>query len=606
MTKKEFDPYHRWLGIPASEQPANHYRLLGIALFEADADVIESAAIRQITHVRSHALGSHGDTTQTVLNEIAEAKITLLHPEKKKQYDEGLRSAAKANEDSPLDVFIQTNVTATSSSAKQTSSKMDRWQNTKQRRQAYVAASAGWICFVLALMWFGFGNEPTGNPVARPSVKQASKTSPKKPETSITRNVKPPPPTAVAPFDAAKAKEHQQAWANHLGIPVVTTNSIGMKLALIPPGEFLMGSDEFEEDEKPVHKVTLTQPFQLGVYEVTQEQYEKVVGDNPSKFKGPQNPVEQVSWIEAFAFCKMLSDLPEEKAAGRIYHLPAESQWEYSCRAGTATVYGFGDDVSKLGDFAWYKENTRLGTRPVGEKLPNAWGIFGMHGNTWEWCADWKGNYPQLSVVDPEGPLNGSVRVSRGGHWDTSSITNRTANRGGSSPSTRYGHQGFRVACLISDDKQPTTTAITSVESKPLIPENAVQFGGHHYQLVANKVTRMQAKKDAEEKGGHLLRVDSGKEFYFAASLVPRQFGPRFVHVWIDGSRLLQGGKNWLYENGDRVDLNMFPSRDLSERDHDFFLNLGRNSKQQVYLADAGLTYSNEPEIYGYIIEWDN
>ena len=152
MTKKEFDPYHRWLGIPASEQPANHYRLLGLALFEADADVIESAAIRQTTHVRSHALGSHGDTTQTVLNEIAEAKITLLNPEKKKQYDEGLRSAAKANEDSPLDVFIQTNVTATSSSSKQTSSKTDRWQNTKQRRQTYLTASAGWICFMLALI----------------------------------------------------------------------------------------------------------------------------------------------------------------------------------------------------------------------------------------------------------------------------------------------------------------------------------------------------------------------------------------------------------------------------------------------------------------------
>lgn len=536
MTKKEFDPYHRWLGIPASEQPANHYRLLGLALFEADADVIESAAIRQITHVRSHALGSHGDTTQTVLNEIAEAKITLLHPEKKKQYDEGLRSAAKADEDSPLDVFIQTN-TVPSSSAKQTSSKTDRWKNAKQRRQTYVAASAGWICFVLALMWFGFGNEPTGNPVARPSVKQASKTSPKKPETTTTRNVKPPPPTAVAPFDAAKAKQHQQAWANHLGIPVVTTNSIGMKLALIPPGEFMMGSDEFEEDEKPVHKVTLTQPFQLGVYEVTQEQYEKVVGDNPSKFKGPQNPVEQVSWIEAFAFCKMLSDLPEEKAAGRSYYLPTEAQWEYSCRAGTATVYGFGDDVSKLGDFAWYKENTRLGTRPVGEKLPNAWGIFGMHGNTWEWCADWKGNYPQLSVVDPEGPLNGSVRVSRGGHWDTSSITNRTANRGGSSPSTRYGHQGFRVACLISDDKYSTTTAITNVESKPATPEPVVAPIQGEYGFTHSNNTYIELRFNRDGTVNELMWTTVSKK----QSSKRTSTGGRYIHV------------SWSRENGSWV-----------------------------------------------------
>ncbi|MGI9442698.1 MAG: hypothetical protein ACR2N1_09545 [Rubripirellula sp.] len=169
-----------------------------------------------------------------------------------------------------------------------------------------------------------------------------------------------------------------------------------------------------------------------------------------------------------------------------------------------------------------------------------------------------------------------------------------------------------KVEGLDAGDLTESTIVIQPQEAdkpevkKPAIPKDAVQFGGHHYQIVTDKVTRMQAKRDAEEKGGHLLRVDSGKEFYFAASLLPRQFGPRSVHIWIDGSRLLLGGKNWLYANGDRVDLTMFSALDLSEGDSDFFLNLTRNKKQQVLLSDAGLTFSNEPEIYGFIIEWDN
>ena len=595
MTKKEFDPYHRWLGIPTSEQPANHYRLLGIALFEADADVIESAAIRQTTHVRSHALGSHGDTTQTVLNEIAEAKITLLHPEKKKQYDEGLRSAAKANEDSPLDVFIQTN-TVPSSSVKQTSSKTDRWKNAKQRRQTYVAASAGWICFVLALMWFGFGNEPTSNTTARPSVKQASKTSPKKPETNTTRNVKPPPPTAVAPFDAIKAKQHQQAWADHLGIPVVTTNSIGMKLALIPPGEFMMGSDEFQEDEKPVHKVTLTQPFQLGVYEVTQEQYEKVVGYNPSQFKGPQNPVEQVSWLEAFGFCEMLSDLPEEKAAGRSYYLPTEAQWEYACRAGTTTMYGFGDDASDLGQYAWYSSSSDGKTHTVGQKKPNAWGLYDIHGNLWEWCADWYGSYPSGSVTNPMGGQTGSFRVLRGNAWGDPAEVCRSARRYWLHPSNRNNGRGFRIVCVISDDKQPTTTAITSVESKPAIPKDAVQFGGHHYQIVTDKVTWMQARNNAQEAGGHLIQINSSSEYNFVADKLTPQF-----FVWIDGSRLIDG--IYRFEDGKPVDLEMFPNTWI-EKNFRTFLYL-KPVETGLRLQDGAMAWDNVMAKMHYIIEWD-
>jgi hypothetical protein len=146
----------------------------------------------------------------------------------------------------------------------------------------------------------------------------------------------PEPPLAVAPFDAEQARKQQKEWAEHLGLPVELTNSIGMQLALIPAGEFLMGWPPTRSSllpEKPQHLVRITQPFYLGIHEVTQEQYARVIGRNPSHFKGAQLPVETVSWEEAVEFCARLSALPAEKAAGRAYRLPTEAEWEYACRA---------------------------------------------------------------------------------------------------------------------------------------------------------------------------------------------------------------------------------------------------------------------------------
>jgi formylglycine-generating enzyme required for sulfatase activity len=184
------------------------------------------------------------------------------------------------------------------------------------------------------------------------------------------------------------------------------TNSIGMKLVLIPKGTFTMGSPENEagriEDEGE-HQVTISRDYYLGVYEVTQEQYEQVMGTNPSYFQGDHvaerdpktgvvkeidssnHPVEQVSWEDAVEFCERLSELPEEKAAGRVYRLPTEAEWEYACRAGTNTKYSFGDDEGQLGDYAWFEANSG-GTHPVGQKQPNAWGLYDTHGNVFEWC----------------------------------------------------------------------------------------------------------------------------------------------------------------------------------------------------------------------------
>jgi formylglycine-generating enzyme required for sulfatase activity len=217
-----------------------------------------------------------------------------------------------------------------------------------------------------------------------------------------------------------------------------------MKFVVIPAGEYMMGSNTFEDTEKPTHKVTLTQPFQLGMHEVTQDQYEKVMGTNPSSFKGPQNPVEQVTWSDAVAFCKLLSDLPEEKASGYVYRLPTEAEWEYACRAGTTSDYSFGDGDSELGDYAWYDSNSGGSSHPVGLKKPNPWGLYDMHGNVHEWVHDWLGGYSGGELTDPMGPVSGSLRVVRGGSWGTNCIQ-RSADRNRHSPVPRSLILGFRV-----------------------------------------------------------------------------------------------------------------------------------------------------------------
>jgi len=215
-----------------------------------------------------------------------------------------------------------------------------------------------------------------------------------------------------------------------------------MEFKLIPAGTFIMGDARVDKDWTP-HEVILTTSFKMGVHEVTQAQYEQVMGVNPSEFKGADNPVEKVSWDDAVEFCRRLSDLPAEKAAGNVYRLPTEAEWEYACRAGMTTKYSFGDDESDLGDYAWYGDNSDGNTHPVGGKKPNAWGLYDMHGNVWEWCQDWYWDYPSGSVTDPRGP-RGSNRVVRGGSWGFTAEGCRSADRYGLGPSDRNG--GFRVS----------------------------------------------------------------------------------------------------------------------------------------------------------------
>ena len=229
------------------------------------------------------------------------------------------------------------------------------------------------------------------------------------------------------------------------------TNSIGMQFKLIPAGEFLMGSPgdapDKSADEIPQHRVRITKPFYLGINEVTQEQYEEVMDKNPSKFKGSSLPVETVSWEDATQFCKKLSELDGKNN----YRLPTEAEWEYACRAGTTTRYSCGDELDS--DCAWFSGNSGNQTHPVGEKRPNAWGFYDMHGNVLEWCSDWYDSdyYGSSPSADPTGPSTGSNRVIRGGSWDLNAGLCRSANRNGRRPDRRYDSLGFRVALVPAE-----------------------------------------------------------------------------------------------------------------------------------------------------------
>jgi formylglycine-generating enzyme required for sulfatase activity/tRNA A-37 threonylcarbamoyl transferase component Bud32 len=230
----------------------------------------------------------------------------------------------------------------------------------------------------------------------------------------------------------------------------------GIELTLVHPGRFLMGSPDGigEEDEKPQHEVQISRPFYLGVYPVTQAEYFRVTGQKPGRFAKAGNerfPIEGVSWEDAVAFCEKLSALPAEKAAGRVYRLPTEAEWEYACRAGTKTAYSFGDDHFKLVDHAWVWRNASGTPRAVGQKKPNAWGLHDMHGNVWEWCHDWYGKdyYRQGVNKDPRGPENGQIHVLRGGSCYNDDEFCRAAFRNIHYPDLYLHYKGFRVACSL-------------------------------------------------------------------------------------------------------------------------------------------------------------
>ena len=221
---------------------------------------------------------------------------------------------------------------------------------------------------------------------------------------------------------------------------------LSLEMLWVKPGTFEMGFSD-----KTRHTVTLTQGFHLGKHEVTQSQWGKVMGSNPSRFKGVSRPVEAVSWHSVTSFCDKLT--ASERAAGRLparmtYQLPTEAQWEYACRGGTKTTFSFGDELTaKDANYAYDGFGTGLQrTSDVGEYPANGWGFHDMHGNVWEWCADWYGDYPAGAARDPVGPADGSRRVLRGGSWNNTANIARSAYRNRSEPAGSYFLLGFRLS----------------------------------------------------------------------------------------------------------------------------------------------------------------
>ena len=255
-------------------------------------------------------------------------------------------------------------------------------------------------------------------------------------------------PYAIAPFDARTAGNLQQETAAYLDKSLVRTFDLGhgarIELILIPAGEFDMGSPRSEQarenDEGPIHRIIISRPFYISRYEVTQAQWKAIMGHSPSHTEALDLPIVGIRWANAVEFCKKLSERQLE-----TFRLPTEAEWEYACRAGSTTVYSFGDDPSSLIQYAWFNSNSDHEAHPVGQKQPNAFGLYDMHGNVWEWCIDWYDDYLVDTTDDPPGSPDGSSRILRGGSWFCTPGPCRSANRGWNTPDIRDDDVGFRV-----------------------------------------------------------------------------------------------------------------------------------------------------------------
>jgi len=506
---EKFDPYYRWLAIAPEEQPPSLYRLLGVRTFEDNPDVIDTAADQRMTHLRTFQSGEHSEESQKLLNEISAARIALSDPAKKADYDAKLREfmqrRAEGEEDdeelsSSLISFLELEDPAAGETlekkpADETEQPKPREQpltpfqpeaapdDTKKRMIFIGSAVAGGVLAVLVVV-LGIralvsGDKPQEE---EPPVADASENQQQPPPP-------PPPPVPGELFEPLGTPPSQQ-------LVIDLGSGVKLDLVLIPAGEFTMGSSEelrqqalgrarlYNQEgalqtiptEIP-HNVKISSPFYLGKYEVTQQQWQVVMGDNPSEFQGKTNPVENVSWDDCRDFLNRLNGVAAKE--GIKFTLPTEAQWEYACRAGNTTRFNFGDKAERLGDYAWFTENSEGTTHPVGRKKPNVWGLFDMHGNVWEWCADRYGAdyYAKSPSTDPAGPSTGFSRVRRGGCWDYFAVCCRSASRDKLSPDSRRRYGGFRVACWQDESGGAGTPVAVSLPVEPLAPASRPPSG---------------------------------------------------------------------------------------------------------------------------------
>ncbi|MBD3375624.1 SUMF1/EgtB/PvdO family nonheme iron enzyme [candidate division KSB1 bacterium] len=247
----------------------------------------------------------------------------------------------------------------------------------------------------------------------------------------------------------------RQDIKNEKSQTIILPGDVVMEFVYIPAGEFMMGSDETEKgrqkDEGPVHKVIIDHPFYLGKTEVTQRQWMAIMGENPSVFRYEpdflDHPVDWVSWNDCRAYIKKMNDLKQG-----TFRFPTEAEWEYACRAGTTTRFYWGNDPEGwvMNRYAWAFSRAEGRSHPVGQKLPNAWGLYDMCGNVWEWCSDWRGDYESKVQIDPTGPDSGEHKIYRGGSWFNLSETLRSANRHGHAPDVPFTNAGLRLVLELN------------------------------------------------------------------------------------------------------------------------------------------------------------
>ena len=312
----------------------------------------------------------------------------------------------------------------------------------------------------------------------------------------------------MAPFTEAKAKEVQKSVAKSLQKEVEEKadlgNGIKLDLVLIPAGKFMMG------DPGADHEVTLTKPFYMGKYEVTQEQWEGIMGNNPSLVKGAKLPVTDVSWNDSQDFIKKLN----AKTNGG-YRLPTESEWEYACRAGTTTAYSFGNSLTAAD--ANFSGSSTKATKEVGSYKPNAFGLYDMHGNVWEWCEDWVAPYPEGAVTDPKGPATGDNGVLRGGSFGDADSFARSSYRFVYSPFYRDIYGGFRLARSV-DNKVEVVPPVLKPDPAAIMPATGNLLVAPFTEAKAKEVQKSVAKslqKKVEEV------VDLGKGISLDLVLIP-------------------------------------------------------------------------------------
>jgi WD40 repeat protein len=395
--------------------------------------------------------------------------------------------------------------------------------DSRDRTEVPVLTRLGyWFCLVTGEAWYDdLCLIPLGPSPVRPTPSAPTATSNLVTNKDWKGWSKDAPAPAIAPFDAAQAKQHQEAWAKHLGVPVEYTNSIGMKFRLIPPGEYLRGCSpeelsaglkvtdpywaQFLRTSGPQHKVILTQPFYLGVYEVTQESYSQVMGNNPAHFSptGPGRgviadketgkfPVERVSWNDAVDFCARLSVREKLKPpysrtsevvtllAGNGYRLPTEGEWEFACRAGTTTTFWNGNSVDQYSQVGrnYFPRTPTSRTHAVGELKPNPFGLFDVYGNVWEYAQDnWTATtYSQLAngvAVDPVMLPSGNIpRVIRGGSYMDVPPTSTSGSHLAQDPTNRgLSNIGFRAALSVDAVKAALAKPVQA--EAPLVEANS-------------------------------------------------------------------------------------------------------------------------------------